>query len=208
MEEFVLPGDILGPASALSQSDGLYTDSNFLFASKCGITKKSPDDSKKLIAFNTAQKCHPDAFRHFESITIGSLVICKAKSLTDTQCKVDIICTHGKPLAAPYKGVIYVEHIRSSFNKDFTKAYHSFQLNDIILARVIGVFDNRNSRERVLFLLSTAEKELGVILAKSPNDKSSFLIPTSWREMICPATHQRYRRKVAKVMVHAEECTV
>ncbi|KAF1745555.1 hypothetical protein MXB_2149 [Myxobolus squamalis] len=115
---------------------------------------------------------------------------------------VDIICVRGKPLISPYKGVIQLEDIRLSYNKDFTKAYHSFQIGDIIVGRVIGVFDNRSFRERIIFHISTSEKELGVILAKSRFDEKSFLIPVSWSEMICPVTHKKELRKVAKVIIH------
>jgi exosome complex component CSL4 len=47
------------------------------------------------------------------------------------------------------------------------------------------------------YFLSTAENELGAVIAHS--EKGAKMIPISWNEMQCPITMLKEYRKVAKV---------
>ena len=71
------------------------------------------------------------------------------------------------------------------------EVYKSFRCGDIILARVISLGDSNS------YLLSSAENELGVVIAYSESE--SQMIPISYNEMECPVTKIREFRKVAKV---------
>lgn len=68
----------------------------------------------------------------------------------------------------------------------------SFRCGDVIIARVISLGDMNS------YFLSTAENELGVVIAYSES-AGVRMLPTSWNEMQCPLTMLIEQRKVAKV---------
>ncbi|XP_030426424.1 exosome complex component CSL4 isoform X2 [Gopherus flavomarginatus] len=72
------------------------------------------------------------------------------------------------------------------------EVYKSFRPGDIVLAKVISLGDMQSN-----YLLSTAENELGVVVAHS--EAGAQMVPISWCEMQCPRTHSKELRKVARV---------
>ncbi|XP_040848308.1 exosome complex component CSL4 isoform X4 [Ochotona curzoniae] len=70
--------------------------------------------------------------------------------------------------------------------------YKSFRPGDIVLAKVISLGDAQSN-----YLLTTAENELGVVVAHS--ESGVQMVPISWCEMQCPRTHTKEFRKVARV---------
>eukprot|EP00074_Homo_sapiens_P094081 XP_016871793.1 exosome complex component CSL4 isoform X2 [Homo sapiens] len=70
--------------------------------------------------------------------------------------------------------------------------YKSFRPGDIVLAKVISLGDAQSN-----YLLTTAENELGVVVAHS--ESGIQMVPISWCEMQCPKTHTKEFRKVARV---------
>lgn len=72
------------------------------------------------------------------------------------------------------------------------EVYKSFRPSDIVLAKVISLGDVQSN-----YLLSTAENELGVVVARS--EAGVQMVPISWCEMQCPRTHTKEFRKVARV---------
>ncbi|KAM6185889.1 exosome complex component CSL4 isoform 4-T4 [Rhynchocyon petersi] len=70
--------------------------------------------------------------------------------------------------------------------------YKSFRPGDIVLAKVISLGDAQSN-----YLLTTAENELGVVVAHS--ESGVQMVPISWCEMQCPQTHTKEFRKVARV---------
>ncbi|XP_050754980.1 exosome complex component CSL4 isoform X3 [Gymnogyps californianus] len=72
------------------------------------------------------------------------------------------------------------------------EVYKSFRPGDIVLAKVISLGDAQSN-----YLLSTAENELGVVVAHS--EAGVQMVPISWCEMQCPQTHTKDFRKVARV---------
>ncbi|XP_054238364.1 exosome complex component CSL4 isoform X4 [Indicator indicator] len=72
------------------------------------------------------------------------------------------------------------------------EVYKSFRPGDIVLAKVISLGDAQSN-----YLLSTAENELGVVVARS--EAGVQMVPISWCEMQCPRTHTKDFRKVARV---------
>ncbi|XP_036017545.1 exosome complex component CSL4 isoform X3 [Mus musculus] len=70
--------------------------------------------------------------------------------------------------------------------------YKSFRPGDIVLAKVISLGDAQSN-----YLLTTAENELGVVVAHS--ESGVQMVPISWCEMQCPKTHTKEFRKVARV---------
>ena len=49
------------------------------------------------------------------------------------------------------------------------------------------------------YLVTTAENELGVVIAKSEMSGMK-MVPVSWTEMQCPKTYNKENRKIAKVI--------
>lgn len=68
--------------------------------------------------------------------------------------------------------------------------YKCFLPGDVVRAKVISLGDSRS------FYLSTAENELGVILAKSLGGNT--MVPLDWERMVDPRTEQIEFRKCAK----------
>nr|KAF6303747.1 exosome component 1 [Myotis myotis] len=76
--------------------------------------------------------------------------------------------------------------------KTRVEIYKSFRPGDIVLAKVISLGDAQSN-----YLLTTAENELGVVVAHS--ESGVQMVPISWCEMQCPKTHTKEFRKVARV---------
>uniref|UniRef100_A0A8C2PKG0 Exosome complex component CSL4 C-terminal domain-containing protein n=1 Tax=Capra hircus TaxID=9925 RepID=A0A8C2PKG0_CAPHI len=83
------------------------------------------------------------------------------------------------------------EDVRAT-EKDKVEIYKSFRPGDIVLAKVISLGDAQSN-----YLLTTAENELGVVVAHS--ESGVQMVPISWCEMQCPKTHTKEFRKVARV---------
>ncbi|WAR22107.1 EXOS1-like protein [Mya arenaria] len=75
----------------------------------------------------------------------------------------------------------------------------SFRPGDIVISRVISLGDSQS------YLLTTAENELGVVIATS--EAGASMVPVSWSKMRCPLTLQEEHRKVAKVQPRFIEAT-
>lgn len=83
------------------------------------------------------------------------------------------------------------EDVRAT-EKDRVDMYKCYRPGDIILARVLLITENHN------YQLSTAENELGVVIAHS--EEGHPMVPVSWTEMQCVKTHEKQPRKVARVV--------
>lgn len=122
----------------------------------------------------------------------GDVVTVKVSNVNPRAAKVQIVCVKDAVLSEPFKGCIRKEDVRAT-EKDRVEMYKSFRPGDIVLARVISFGDASTG-----YLLTTAENELGVVIAKS--EAGSSMIPVSWTEMQCPQTYAKEARKVAKVI--------
>lgn len=122
----------------------------------------------------------------------GDIVTVKIANVNPRAAKVQIVCVKDAVLSEPFKGSIRKEDVRAT-EKDKVEMYKSFRPGDIVLARVISVGDAISG-----YLLTTAENELGAVIAKS--ESGSSMIPVSWTEMQCPHTYTKESRKVAKVI--------
>jgi exosome complex RNA-binding protein Csl4 len=137
----------------------------------------------------------------------GQIVLATVTRLSTTQVFVEIsaIPTVGI-LPFSHEGVIRMEDIRPSIAggpaETETRQINSLTLRvaedafcpgDIILARVLGGGNSDIRR----YPLSTAEKELGVVYARS-STSGQRMVPQSWKEMVCPETGRVENRKVAR----------
>jgi len=89
---------------------------------------------------------------------MGSIVTCRVLSINPNQAKCSINCIEDHVLRQPFRAILRKEDIRDT-EKDKIEVWKCFRPGDIILAKVIGIGENHN------FLLSTAQNELGVVVA-------------------------------------------
>ncbi|KAM9612183.1 exosome complex component CSL4 isoform 5-T5 [Morphnus guianensis] len=82
-------------------------------------------------------------------------------SINSRFAKVHILYVGSTPLKSTFRGTIRREDIRAT-EKDKVEVYKSFRPGDIVLAKVISLGDAQSN-----YLLSTAENELGVVVARS-----------------------------------------
>lgn len=121
----------------------------------------------------------------------GDIVTAQVTIITQQFCKCLIKCIGDTVLTRPFKGILRKEDVRAT-EKDRIDIYKSFRPGDIILARVLPI------TEAHTYQLSTAENELGVVIAHS--EYGHPMVPVSWTEMQCSKTFIKEPRKVAKVV--------
>ena len=123
--------------------------------------------------------------------TVSNLVMCRVIKTTFSQAQAHILSVEGRILKSAFLGIIRLQDIRKHEIEKIV-IEECFQPGDIVQARVISLGDSK------WFYLSTAEPELGVILAW---DKGKRLLPHSWEDMIDPETQVKFLRKVAKPLI-------
>uniref|UniRef100_A0A8D0EIB8 Exosome component 1 n=1 Tax=Strix occidentalis caurina TaxID=311401 RepID=A0A8D0EIB8_STROC len=100
-------------------------------------------------------------------------------SINSRFAKVHILYVGSTPLKSTFRGTI------------------RFRPGDIVLAKVVSFPLISLGDAQSNYLLSTAENELGVVVARS--EAGVHMVPISWCEMQCPRTHTKDFRKVARV---------
>ncbi|XP_055682269.1 exosome complex component CSL4 [Lutzomyia longipalpis] len=126
--------------------------------------------------------------------TVGDVVTAKVTVVNQRFLKCQIFCVGHKILNRSYRGVLKKEDIRS-VEKDSVEVQKCFRPGDIILARVLPLTELHH------YQLTTAENELGVVMAISKNDSTYVpMVPISWDEMQCPETLIKEYRKVARIV--------
>ncbi|GIY51861.1 exosome complex component CSL4, partial [Caerostris extrusa] len=123
--------------------------------------------------------------------TVGTIVTAKVTNIRRRFAKCAIHCVEDNVLQEPFRGILRKEDVRTK-DRDKVEIYKCFRPGDVILARVtsLGTVHSYN--------LSTAEDELGVLLANS--EAGYEMVPTSWSEMMCTKTFVKEPRKVAQVV--------
>ena len=180
-DKFVVPGDLLGESSCFTGGDGTYTRDGCIRASVPGFVKS---DSEEIRVERTVKQQHVVP-------TPGSVVICRVASVTHSYAKVNILSVNDSVLRDSLKGIVRKEEIRAT-ERDSVEVFNSFRPRDIIRARVLGLGETQS------YLLTTAENELGVILAKTANNEDT--VPVSWCECQGVVSGKREKRKMAKLI--------
>ena len=169
---------------------GTYALQGYIYSSLVGflqLVKKTKDEQETVsIEVHTPN----------EETTVpalGDIVTARVVSVNPRFAKVLIESVREITLNEPFRAQIRKEDIRE-FEKDKIEMFKSFRPGDVILARVLS-FGEASSG----YLLSTAENELGVVIAKS-EESGVNMIPVSWTEMQCPKTYNKELRKIAKVI--------
>ncbi|PIK56595.1 putative exosome complex component CSL4-like [Apostichopus japonicus] len=181
-ETICIPGERLGSVDHYKAGEGTYVRHGFIFSNLAGYKRTTPVDDGEIPELTVVSRKQSSVIPEVRSVvTVKS---------THKFCSCAILGVEGKSLRETFRGMIRREDIRAT-EKDKVEVYKSFRPGDIVLARVLSLGDARS------YLLTTAENELGVVLAQS--EAGVNLVPISWCEMICPKTHVKELRKVAKV---------
>lgn len=125
-------------------------------------------------------------------IGVGSEVMGTILRVEPFFVSVRIEGSRDRPLSFPLKGTIKKEHVRD-FDIDAVDMHESFAPGDIIVAKVLKIA-GLASKE---WLLSTADKEHGVVFAESQLS-GDLMVPKSWNTFQCAKTRTKELRKVAK----------
>ena len=103
-----------------------------------------------------------------------------------------MLCVRDIPLNEPFRATLRKEDVRAT-EKDRVEMYQSIRPGDVLLARIISLGEASSG-----YLVSTAENELGVAIARSESSGKK-MVPVSWTEMQCPETYVKELRKIAKI---------
>ncbi|XP_076467686.1 exosome complex component CSL4-like [Babylonia areolata] len=179
------------PGHKLAQKDettkcgpGTYERNGYIIASLAGCLHKETlqDGSTKVSILSDARQTIVPS--------VGALVTARITNATPRFCKCSILSIGKIQLKEPFRGMIRREDIRAT-EKDRVETYKCFRPGDIIVARVLSLGDAQS------YVLSTAENELGVVIATS--EAGATMVPISWCKMQCPRTLAEEYRKVARV---------
>lgn len=184
--EICVPGQLLVRLDdSVVAGDGTYSRNGCIYSSLAGFKKMSKTTENK-----TCIEVHREAEKSNIVPTVGSLVTVKIKSVNPRYCKCDIFAVEKTLLKEPFRGHIWKEDVRAT-ERDKVELSKCFKPTDIALARVLSLGDAHS------YFLTTAENELGVVIATSESGEK--MVPISWQEMQCPKTYAKEYRKVAKV---------
>ena len=188
--DVVVPGDLLGPDTSFTKGSGTCVRGGKVYSTLVGqisiISSQEGADTKPVISVLRSKASGLKAVP-----SIGSLVICQVININERQAKMNMLCIREAVLTEPLHGIIRKEDIRA-MEKDTVEIFHSFRPRDLVRARVIA------HGEGQMYILSTAENELGVVAADC--GCGANMLPVSWCEMQCSKDGNKEKRKVAKVV--------
>ncbi|KAB0795368.1 hypothetical protein PPYR_12207 [Photinus pyralis] len=163
---------------------GTYERQGYIYSSLAGVVDVVDKDGVKVVEVQSTgeQTLVP---------TQGDIVTAQVTILTQDFCKCVIKCIGNTVLSRTYRGILRREDVCAT-DKDRVQIYKSYRPGDVILARVLPI------TEAHTYNLSTAENELGVVIAHSEHGYP--MVPISWTQMQCTKMYTKELRKVAKVV--------
>ncbi|XP_029658035.1 exosome complex component CSL4 [Octopus sinensis] len=163
--------------------NGTYIRNGYIYSSLAGFLHTETTEDKTLVEVCTTKT---------ENIvpSVDALVTAKITNVNPRFCKCSIMNVGKIRLRESFRGMIRKEDVKAT-EKDKVEMYQCFRPGDIIVAKVLSLGDAHS------YLLTTAENELGVVVATS--EAGYPMVPISWKEMQCPHTLIKEKRKVAKV---------
>ncbi|KAH7139157.1 hypothetical protein B0J11DRAFT_516186 [Dendryphion nanum] len=217
LPSIALPGQLLGPSSKYAPGPGTHLHESQIYASIAGPVTSSKPQSTKSTTANSPKPTKPaNVSSALPLLTIlrappdpidpgilgvnsggGSTVLPEVEStilgrvtrLGPRFASIDILVVDSHVCREGFQGLIRREDIRAT-EKDKVKVEESFRVGDLVRGVVISLGDQSN------YYVSTAENELGVVMAKSEAGKQMY--PVSWKEFRDPVTGKLEKRKVAK----------
>ncbi len=91
----------------------------------------------------------------------GDIVTAKVLSVNPRSAKLHLLCVREAALSEPYRATLRREDVRAT-EKDRVEMYKACRPGDVLLARVLSMGEASSG-----FLVTTAENELGVVIAYS-----------------------------------------
>lgn len=189
--ERVVPGDRIADSRDSVPGPGTYVDADgAVCACVVGTVRRAPsggDARQSVVSVELRGSVRAPLMPE-----VGEIIVCKVVRINPRVANVDIVCTAGGAvvLQESCSGIIRKEDVRE-FDKDSVEMFKSMRPGDVVNARVLSLGDSRS------YYLSTAENELGVILAKGIS--GATMVPLTFQEMQCPRTQSREYRKVALI---------
>uniref|UniRef100_A0A2K5XVN2 Exosome component 1 n=1 Tax=Mandrillus leucophaeus TaxID=9568 RepID=A0A2K5XVN2_MANLE len=168
---YCIPGERLCNLEEGSPGSGTYTRHGYIFSSLAGCLMKSSENGALPVVSvvrETESQLLPD---------VGAIVTCKVSSINSRFAKVHILYVGSMPLKNSFRGTIREPTLCHCTPARITER------------------DSCDAQSN--YLLTTAENELGVVVAHS--ESGIQMVPISWCEMQCPKTHTKEFRKVARV---------
>ncbi|TSK18069.1 Exosome complex component CSL4 [Bagarius yarrelli] len=163
-----VPGERLCSIEDCISGAGTYQRHGSIFASLAGYVLRR-NEGEELPVISVVKETEAQLLPD-----VGAIVTCKVTSINPRFAKVHILYVGSTPLKDRFRGTIRKEDVRAT-EKD------KISLGDV----------------QSNYLLTTAENELGVVVAHS--EAGVQMVPISWCEMQCPRTHNKEFRKVARV---------
>lgn len=183
------PGMALASCGEALAGEGTHVWAGVLHASLAGLahvdSRTAPPTVSIASAFASAAASSAAPLP-----AVGDVVTCRVLRLNPRIASLEILCVGGLPLREPCTGLLRREDVRE-FEKEQVEMYSSCRPGDVVQARVISLGDSR------AYYVTTAADELGVVFAQSA-EEGATMVPVSFNEMMCPVTHTREARKVAK----------
>ncbi|KAI1178431.1 hypothetical protein F4777DRAFT_537644 [Nemania sp. FL0916] len=186
------PEKLPGPAKRMHRIAALNTPTASTSSSTSAPTSASTLATISVSPVSSAEQQQQEEGRQDKREVlpeVGNVVLCRVTRITPREATVAILVVGDAVLSAQWQGVVRVQDVRAT-EKDRVKIYESFRPGDIVRAQVISLGDQAN------YYLSTANNELGVIMATSEAGNTMF--PVSWKEYKDPETGLSESRKVAK----------
>jgi len=179
------PGEVLGSATEYEPGPGTYVWRGHVRASVLGVVSVKTEAGRKPTV---------EVRRKTEAAIPlpGSTVVAKIRKVTPRLVLADIVCVNGQLVNENFSGIIRQQDVRAT-EIDKVDLHGSFRPGDIIHALVQSLGDSR------AYSLTTRERELGVVYAKSATSGLAMVLPldADGSELMCPETFQREPRKAA-----------
>ncbi|CRL01700.1 CLUMA_CG014916, isoform A [Clunio marinus] len=188
------PGDRLCTSNENTiPGNGTYERLGYIYSSLAGIVETKTEDKNTIISVVTSGN-------KTNLPIVGDVVTARVEIVNQRFAKCSVICIGDMLLNRPLRGILRKEDVRAT-DIDRVEMYKNYRPNDIILAKIIPQIEIHT------YSLSTAENELGVVIASARGLATSSntyipvpMVPISWSEMQCPNTLVKEPRKVAKIM--------
>ncbi|XP_041493352.1 exosome complex component CSL4-like isoform X2 [Microtus oregoni] len=156
--KYCIPSERLCNLEEGSPRSSTYTQHGYIFSSLAGCLTKTSENGV-LPVVSVMRETESQLLRD-----VGAVITCKVFSINSHFAKVHILYVGSTPLKNAFRGTIRKEGIRAT-EKDKVEIY-----------KIISLGDTQSN-----YLLSTAENELGLVVAHS--ESGVQMVPISWCEM-------------------------
>lgn len=184
----VVPGDRIASVRSVAPASGTYAMAGIVYAAAAGrlVLNKVEENGSYSVSVEPPNQGLASA----KVLSVGQIIIGRVARITNQQAVVTVSATSEGVVQEPHEGVIRREDVRSGASEQ-VKMMDSFRPGDYVVARIVAQGDVRR------YFLSTAEPELGVLLAVS-STSGKPMISLSSKEMGCQDSPEKELRKCAR----------